>query len=241
MSEALLKEIALQVVQQGLLSNWLFYAVLLGLNLVGGAITACVSSYLRERGKVYATKADFDEILRQLAKTTEVAEQVRSAVSHADWVAREWKTIRRIKLEELVDSAISVKTWSNNLLSVYDDIIHENRLSDERKNENRRIRFSSYPAEKTSTISVLYFPYIQTQLPKMCQSLYRESIAMKQLASKAEKESLEKNQFIDPAEFGWDKQNSILLNIIDEIKNEAAKIMNDIEREDGRKEKLRCS
>jgi hypothetical protein len=229
MREALIKEIALQVVQQGLLSNWLFYAVILALSLVSGVIGAYLSKYFGKRGETAATKADFDEIIRQLKKTTEASEEVRSAVSHADWVAREWKTIRRIKLEELVDSAVSVKAWSANLLLAYGDIVNGHRVPDEIKIENRRIGFAPpHQAEKTFTISVLYFSDIQTQLPEMCQSLLNESLTMQKLISKASRESYEKNRFINPPEFGWEKQNIILLNAIDEIKTEAAKIMKDI-------------
>ncbi len=115
MREALIKEIALQVVQQGLLSNWLFYAVILAVSLVSGVIGAYLSKYSGKRGEQAAIKADFKEILKQLQVTTKISKEVRSAVSHTDLVALEWKTIRRIKLEELVNSAMSVKDWSKNI------------------------------------------------------------------------------------------------------------------------------
>lgn len=228
LNEALIKEIALQVVQQGLLSNWLFYAVLFALSLVSGAIGAYLSKYFGKRGETAATKADFDEITRQLKETTKISEEVRSSVSHKDWVAREWKTTRRIKLEELVNHAMSVNDWATNLLSSYSETLSESKLFDERKMENERIRFSSSPAEKSVAISVLYFSDIETQLPIMCQTLRRESLAMQLLFSEASNESLEKNQYIPLKEFGGDKQFTILSNSIEEIKTEAARIMKDI-------------
>lgn len=224
LNEALIKEIALQVVQQGLLSNGLFYAVLFALSLVSGAIGAYLSKYFGKRGETAATKADFDEITRQLKETTKVSEEVRSAVSHADWVAREWKTIRRIKLEELVDHAMSVKDWSKNMLSEYGNTI-----------ENKEGIFPDFPADKSLTISVLYFSDTQIQLTQKCESLLVESANMYSLISEARKQSREKNRLVPLAEFGWDKQYIILANAADEIKTEAAKIMKDIEREDGRK------
>lgn len=227
LNETSLKDIASDIVQQGL-SDWRVYAVFFLLSIVSGAIGAYLSKYFGKRGETAATKADFDEILRQMKKTTEVSEQVRSAVSHADWVAREWKTIRRIKLEELIDSAISVKAWSADMLSAYSDILNESKFSDERKIENKRIRFSSSQAEKSLTISMLYFPDTQTQLIKRCESLLVESAIMQHLFSEAYKKSLEKNQHIPPAEFGWDKQYLVLTKSIEEIKTEAAKIMNEL-------------
>lgn len=228
LNEALIKEIALQVIQQGLLSNWLFYAVLFALSLVSGAIGAYLSKYFGKRGEIAATKADFDEILKQLEKTTKISEEVRSSVSHADWVAREWKTIRRIKLEELVDSAVSVKDWVMDMSLAYSNILHEHEFSDERKMENWRIRFSSSPAEKPLTISMLYFSDTQTQLTKRCEFLSSESTTMQFLFTEASKKSLENNQLIPSAELGWKKQYVILLNAIEEIKTEAAKIMKEL-------------
>lgn len=228
LNEAFIKEIALQVVQQQQPSVWYFYAVIIALNIIFGAIGVYLIKYAGKRGETAATKADFDEITRQLKETTRVSEQVRSEVSRADWVAREWKTIRRIKLEELVDSAMSVKAWSIDILSAYGDILHEEGFSDERKMENQRIRLSSSPAEKSFMICVLYFSDTKTQLTERCESLYRESFSMSHFISTASKETLEKNQYIPPEELGWNKQHVILLNTIEEIKTEAAKIMKEI-------------
>lgn len=224
LNEASIKELALQIVQQQP-SVWYFYAVVIALNVVLGAICVYLIKYVGKRGEQAAIKADFNEILRQIKKTTEVSEQVRSAVSHADWVDREWKTIRRIKLEELVNSADSVKDWLADMLSAYSDILNEKKFSDERKIENKRIRFSSSPAGKISTISKLYFSDTQTLLIKKCDCLLVESATMQLLVSNASKESLEKNQHIPPAEFGWDTQYLVLIKLIDEIKAEATKIM----------------
>lgn len=149
-------------------------------------------------------------------------------MSHADWVAREWKTTRRIKLEELVNHAMSVNDWATNLLSVYSDIINESGFSDERKMENKRIRFSPSPAEKSVTISVLYFSDTKTQLIEKCNFLLIESSNMNVLLAKASKDSLKNKQYIHPKEFGWDEQINILLNAIVEVRNEATKIMKDL-------------
>jgi len=216
LSETSLKEIALYIVQQGL-SDWRVYAVFFLLNLVSGAIGAYLSSYIGERGKIAAIKADFDEIIRQLKKTTKISEQIRSAVSHADWAMREWKTIRRTKLEELVNHAMSVKDWSKNMLSEYGNIV-----------ENKGGIFPDFPADKSLTICVLYFSDTQTQLTQKCESLLVESANMYSLISEARKQSREKNRLVPPAEFGWDKQHTILAKTADEIKTEAAKIMKDI-------------
>ena len=111
MNESLIREVANQVVQESLLQNWWLYAVILAITLLTVCTSTLLKRYFEKRGEVLATSADLQEILRQLKSTTEVAEQVRAAVSHADWAAREWKTIRRTKLEELVEVSLSLEAW----------------------------------------------------------------------------------------------------------------------------------
>lgn len=102
MSEALIREIANEILLEALIKNWLTYAILTALLVVSAAVSAYGANYLRKRAETYATKADFDELLRQLRATTEAAESVRSAIAKADWAKREWQTLRRAKLEELL-------------------------------------------------------------------------------------------------------------------------------------------
>lgn len=67
------------------------------------ALTALGVSYFRTRGQNLATKHDFDELLNQLKANTELVETIKSEVSHRDWAQRERTTLRRTKLEALLD------------------------------------------------------------------------------------------------------------------------------------------
>lgn len=99
MSEELIREIAQEIVRQmPPMGGWAYY-VILGLGMMAAAF---LGSYLRERGKNYATKADMKQVLERLEATTKTTEEVRATVAHADWHTREWKTLRRTKLEELI-------------------------------------------------------------------------------------------------------------------------------------------
>jgi len=111
MSEALVREIAQQIVREQLLENWLFYGILLAVLLIGSVASAFIGSYIRKRGETYATKADLAELVAQLRATTQAAEEIKTAIAHTDWTAKEWKTIRRIKLEELVGAVYSLREW----------------------------------------------------------------------------------------------------------------------------------
>lgn len=234
-NETVLKDVALQIVQQGLLSNWRFYAILLALSLVSGAIGAYLSKYFGKRGETAATKTDFDEIIRQLAKTTEVAEQVRSAVSYADWTAREWKTIRRIKLEELVQSAINVKHWAEQQCAAW----RENFFSDQA--ENKKTRELACPAEQVAMISTLYFPSLQKESEKLyqvsCKAIVwlanktheiNNAVSLQESISAIETNRCELwMQKETVAE--WEEHYRDVLGAIKELKEKAAEIMRDMQ------------
>jgi hypothetical protein len=67
------------------------------------ALTALGVSYFRTRGQNLATKHDFDELQRQLKANTEIVETIKSEVSQLDWAQRERATLRRLKLEALLE------------------------------------------------------------------------------------------------------------------------------------------
>jgi hypothetical protein len=82
-------------------------ALLTILNLViaalVSALTALSVSYFRTRGQNLATKHDFDELQKQLSATTKLVETIKSEVSQRDWAQREWTTLRRVKLDALLE------------------------------------------------------------------------------------------------------------------------------------------
>lgn len=144
MSEALVREIANQILREGLVENWLTYAILLALLVISGAASAYGAIYLRKRAETYATKADFDELLRQLRATTAAAESVRLEIEKADWAEREWQTLRRVKLEELL-TAMHAATH-------HLDAEQNARLFDE------GMPTDASPIWKVQALSSLYFP-----------------------------------------------------------------------------------
>ncbi len=144
MSEVLIREIANQILKEALIQNWLTYAILLALLVISGAVSAYGGNYLRKRAETYATKADFDELLRQLRATTAAAESVRSEIAKADWAEREWQTLRRVKLEELLTAMHSA---THHL-----DTEQNARFFDE------GLPTEASPIWKVEALSSLYFP-----------------------------------------------------------------------------------
>ena len=111
MSEELIREIVAEVIRQtGQPPGWWQYVAILCITFLSSALGFYASSYFRKTGEIAALGAKMDETMTQLKITTEVTEAARTAIQHADWHAREWKTLRRVKLEELLSSVYQVRS-----------------------------------------------------------------------------------------------------------------------------------
>jgi hypothetical protein len=82
---------------------WLFLLVNAGVMAVVGAVAALGTSYFKTRGQNLATKHDFNELLKQQKDTAEAVKTIKSDVGQRVWAQRERTTLRRIKLEALLE------------------------------------------------------------------------------------------------------------------------------------------
>ncbi len=99
-----------QIADKTALTNTLVL-IQLAVWIVFGAAAAIAGPYLKKRAETLATKADFDTLKQQLKDTTEVVEKVKVEIAHGDWAEREWKTLRRLKLEEMLRLAYETRNW----------------------------------------------------------------------------------------------------------------------------------
>ncbi|MBX3628125.1 MAG: hypothetical protein KF892_24155 [Rhizobacter sp.] len=150
MNESIVREIAEQIVREQIVGNWKLYAVLGALWLVASAAGGWLSTYIKKRAETYATKADLKEVLAQLKATTEATEQVKVAISHSDWSSKEWKTLRRVKLEELLETAYSLEHWMDEQRNAW--------MFDAKKSEQRN------PIDKLNLLGTLYFPELKDEV-----------------------------------------------------------------------------
>lgn len=81
----LIQGIAEQIVNEQLLSNWRFYLLIVGLSFVGGALGNFAWAYFSTRGKALATKADWENILKQVSQTTSTTENIKSNIQRSSW------------------------------------------------------------------------------------------------------------------------------------------------------------
>ncbi|HSC81928.1 MAG TPA: hypothetical protein VLC08_16355 [Chitinolyticbacter sp.] len=83
----------------------LFYAGIAVISGLGGYWYA----YATKKGEARAAQEDFERILEELSKTTNAVKKVETDIAHADWVQREWKRLRQVKLDELFQVSLSVR------------------------------------------------------------------------------------------------------------------------------------
>ena len=144
------KAIAAQISQDEFVVNWKFHLLSLLLIFVASGLGSLATSYFKSRGKHLATKADFDSLLTQLKTTTSVAEKIKAEVSREDWTLREIKTLRRLKLEELMIAVLDTQNWLEKERSY---VLYGGATNTERE-----------PATRAKLISALYFPEMQQEI-----------------------------------------------------------------------------
>lgn len=144
MQDKLLQEFVSAIASAEFHLHWSTYVVALLVSLLGAYLGSFLAGFAKRRGENYATKADFNELLDQLKRTTAVAEEVRTRVAHADWVSREQKTIRRGKLEQLIDLMHDTVKWQDSYRSAH--IFQDGQDP------------GPSPINRFETIAFLYFP-----------------------------------------------------------------------------------
>jgi hypothetical protein len=97
-----IQKIAAEVTKHLPTISWLQLGIQVVLTIAAAGIGAFCAEYLKVRGQHLATKADFDDLTKQLRANTELVETIKSDVGQRDWTRREWTNLRRLKLEELL-------------------------------------------------------------------------------------------------------------------------------------------
>lgn len=149
-TDTLIQDLAEQIVLEQVLLNWRFWAVAIALLVVATAGSAFLAAYFTRRGQNHADRADLGPILQQLRATTDAAERVRVEILHADWSTKEWKTLRRTKLEELFHLVYDTRFWVEACADV--KVFGHNKPQ------------SADPLPKLEILSRLYFPELLSEV-----------------------------------------------------------------------------
>lgn len=149
MTKEQISELAKAVANEEALINWQFYVLIILLSLVGSYIGNFINSYAKKRGENLATKADIDEIKKQLASTTEITEKIKNDIEHQVWRKQQIETIKRNKLEEY-------------LQNIY---VSQESLSKDMKNQYFKTNevIDIYAMSKATMLQKLYFPELKEE------------------------------------------------------------------------------
>jgi hypothetical protein len=217
MNEALIQQIAQSIVKQEITGNWLIYVILIALSLLSGTAVSFCGAYLRKRGETYATKADFEELVNQLKTTTRVAEEVKTAIAKADWAEREWQTLRKVKLEELLEAMNASDTYLTQ--------------------EQGHVWFQGPPPDEKSQITkfealaALYFPELRKETSRFvviyCDFRSRVIGVQRKLLA-VDPDAQKKTAVLDENLDGYKKHAEEIATIKNEMTNAAAGLMRQI-------------
>ncbi|GGY68163.1 hypothetical protein [Pseudoduganella albidiflava] len=136
------------------LSNWQFWLMLAAVNIVVTTAATCITSFYSEKGKFKAIESNFSKVITQLERTTQATKSIELSLSHQDWIEREFKLIRRIKLEEVMNGCLATRDWLGKAM-IY--------RSDETPDADQT------PLTKVLTTIELYFPEMANQADNLLQ------------------------------------------------------------------------
>ena len=172
MDKELIREVANAVFMQELLTNWHIYALMACMWLIFKFLDALIGPYVTRRAEALATKVDFENAMVQIRATTKATEAIRVQITKTDWLDKEWRTIRRVKLEELLTSANRMRDYITNL-----------RI-------DNKVDIASDSSDTLTTLCALYFPELRPEVSDLfethkefstfhldCQRLWLEAIS----------------------------------------------------------------
>jgi|WetSurMetagenome_2_1015567.scaffolds.fasta_scaffold140177_2 hypothetical protein len=219
MQNDLIREIANAIVSESLLKNWHFWIMMLLISVVSTAIGGFLLSYSKRRGEALATKADLADILRQLEQTTRVSEEVKANVSHSNWVQREWLSIRRLKLEELLSTAYALDQWLE--LQKQRWVFGETSAGDET------------PPQKLRSIGTLYFPEMKDETQGVWQAFVNCQLFILKVGRPAAIAKLQLNVVAQKAALeafsqGWSEHYVPTRSALAALEKRAAQLMQEI-------------
>lgn len=147
MTEEQILELSKIIVNKEILTNWQVYILFISLSLIGNYVATFINSYAKKRGENLATKADINEIKKQLASTTEITTTIKNDIEHQVWRKQQIEIIKRNKIEEYLQ---------------YIYIAQEN-LSKKMNNGYFKTTESidDYAMSKATMLQKLYFPELK--------------------------------------------------------------------------------
>lgn len=149
-------ELAKQISSGMVWAQWPTYLLIALIAFVLFYFNRRLASYASKTGEIAAITGQFEALTKQLKANTHTVEIVKAEIAHGDWATREWKTLRRLKLEELLQAMLEQNNWSD----VYGS---ELIFGDS-------IKAGPPPVNNVELIGLLYFPELDNEIFAYCQA-----------------------------------------------------------------------
>jgi hypothetical protein len=116
MDKEIIEQIATEVVARlpfGARHSVVYGVITILAAALAAGLAAWFGSFLKTKGQNFATKQDFQELLKQQEKTAQAVETIKSEIGQRDWARREWTNLRRVKLEALLEKMHECEDYLN--------------------------------------------------------------------------------------------------------------------------------
>lgn len=158
MGNSAMPQFATEVSQQTITNHLWFWIVLALAALVCTYVGSWLAAYATRRGQTLATKADFNQLLMQAGETAREVEQIKSRISIGEWTEKEYKSLRRTKLEQVALAAHDVPDW---LAGEFHRIVHKSTVTEEAPDQE------ASPIRVVYVMSCLYFPELRDHVNRL--------------------------------------------------------------------------
>lgn len=92
MDDEIFQKVLKVIEERSITLDLLSYVIIAVVSLVSGLIGAFGASYIKEKGKNYATKEDFDALLEQTKLTTHETEAIKASIGKSGWrESKQWE------------------------------------------------------------------------------------------------------------------------------------------------------
>lgn len=150
------EQVADQIIKQAFLDKWYYWLLVFSIYAVATYFTSRFVTTVTERAKLDALHSKVTDIVSHLETTTQAVKSVEIALSRADWSQKEYITLRRGKLEELLSAAYDAQSMA----SRYAALEHS---------KNSRY-LEDAPLKKCEVLVSLYFPELDALSDRLQKS-----------------------------------------------------------------------
>lgn len=148
MTPAMISDLAKQIVQEQFHQSYLYYLALFFLLFLGAFCGSFIRGFASDKGKFMAIQSNFDTLSEQLQKTTSLTTEIQIALNHEDWSSKEYKLLRRNKLEILTFALYETRDWASTQITA--------------GGAEAIMKAESSPVNKVYVTSSLYFPELNS-------------------------------------------------------------------------------